>query len=190
LSIAKNKSHAQMNNKWKKISSRIAYKTPWLRIREDTVTRPNGKRGIYSIVERPNVNFVIAVIDDRILFIKEYRYPVKQSVWQLPAGTTNKKEGDLQAAKRELHQETGYRARKWKKIGSFFIAPGHESIVANVFLATKCYTADKQPIQSAVELITRIDGIPIRRLKKMIAGGKIKCGITLASLNIFFQTRK
>jgi len=179
-----------MRGKWKKISSRLAYKNPWFSIREDVVIRPDGKRGIYGIVERPNVNFIIALIDGGILFIEEYRYPIKQAIWQLPAGTTNKRENDLQAAKRELYQEAGYRARKWKKIGSFFIAPGHESILANVFLATGCIKTKSKSIQTSDEQITNIHTVPIREIKKMIEAGMIKCGITLASLNIFFQIVK
>ncbi|RJO59801.1 NUDIX hydrolase [Candidatus Parcubacteria bacterium] len=171
---------------WKTIKSQIVYHNPWFRVREDAVKRPDGKRGIYGIVERPHVNFVIAQIKNKILFINEYRYPIKKIILQLPAGTTNVNEGDLHAAQRELLQETGYRAKIWKKYGSFFIAPGHESIQANLFVASNCTEAKKRTTPSN-EVINKIQLIPLTKIKKLIALNKIQCGISLACLNIFFQ---
>ena len=180
-----------MNKKWKTISSRIAYKNPWFHVRQDRVMRPDGKKGIYGVVERPNANFIVALLDDnKILLVEEYRYPVKQSVMQLPAGTTNQGETDLGAAKRELYEETGFRARTWRKISSFFIAPGHESIVANVFLAKDCRKKKSHNNGEPNELIAKVHSVSIPYVKRMIGENKIKCGITLASLNLFFQIIK
>lgn len=180
-----------MARNWKKISSRIVYKNPWFRVWEDKVKRPDGKQGIYGIVERPHANFIIGLVGkNKILFIEEFRYPIQRKVWQLPAGTTNKGETDLRAAKQELLQETCYQARIWKKIGSFFIAPGHESIVANVFLAINCIKSTTRQNQKSDELITKVRAIPMRQVQKMIAENKVKCGITLAALNVLFQQIK
>ena len=123
--------------KWKKINSKIVYKNQWLQLREDDVIRPDGKKGKYSIVERSPVNFVIATNqDEEIFFIREYRYPIKKTILQLPAGTTDKNMSSLASAKKELFEETGLKAKTWKKLGRFYIGPGHENIYANVFLAT------------------------------------------------------
>ncbi len=174
--------------KWKKISSKVVYRNPWLQLVEDTVIRPDGKRGKYSIVERPPVNFVIALDQkESIYFIKEYRYPIKKTILQLPAGTTDKNETHLVAAKKELFQETGIKAKHWERLGKFYIGPGHENIYANVFLATKLDISRlKKSTQTENELIVKIAKFPIKITRKLIASGKIECGISLAALNIFF----
>lgn len=177
--------------KWKTISTKIVYKNQWLRLREDTVIRPDGKKGEYSIVERPPVNFVIALDEkESIFFIKEYRYPIKKTILQLPAGTTDKNDDYLSSAKKELFEETGIRAKNWKKLGRFFIGPGHESIYANAFLATKIDISQlNKSTKAGDELILKVVKLPVAKIKRLIGSGKIECGITLAALNLYFSKK-
>jgi len=176
--------------KWKKLSSKIAYKNSWLQLREDTVIRPDGKKGKYGIVERPPVNFIIA-LDQKgsIFFIEEYRYPIKKIILQLPAGTTDKNKSALASAKQEFFEETGLKAKNWKKIGKFYIGPGHESIYANVFIATELNLAKNKSAQHGDELILKVIKLSIAQIKQLISLGKIECGITLAALNLFFSKK-
>ncbi|MFH1354346.1 MAG: NUDIX hydrolase [bacterium] len=178
--------------KWKKINSKIVYKNQWLRLREDTVIRPDGKKGKYSIVERPPVNFVIA--SDRkgsIFFIKEYRYPIKKTILQLPAGTTDKNKTSLASAKKELFEETGLKAKNWKKLGKFYIGPGHESVYANIFWATSVNVSKlNKSTLPRDELILKVIKLPIAKIKQLINSNKIECGITLAALNLYFSKNK
>ncbi|MBU1178431.1 NUDIX hydrolase [Patescibacteria group bacterium] len=178
--------------KWKKLSSKIVYKNQRLQLREDTVIRPDGKRGKYSIVERPPVNFVIA-LDQKgsIFFIKEYRYPIKKTILQLPAGTTDKNISCLVSAKKELFEETGLKAKSWEKLGKFYIGPGHENIYANIFLATKLNVSQlNKSTQPKDELILKVIKLPIAKIRQLISSGKIECGITLAALNLYFSKKK
>ncbi|MBU1033124.1 MAG: NUDIX hydrolase [Patescibacteria group bacterium] len=178
--------------KWRKLNSKIVYKNQWLQLREDTVIRPDGKRGIYSIVERPPVNFIIA--SDKkgsIFFIKEYRYPIKKTILQLPAGTTDKNKSYLASAKKELFEETGLKAKSWKKLGKFYIGPGHENICANVFLATKLDPSQRnKSTQAGDELILQVVKLSVMKIKQLINSNKIECGITLAALNLYFLKSK
>lgn len=177
--------------KWKKLSSKIVYKNLWLQLREDTVIRPDGKKGKYGIVERQPVNFIIALNEDKaIFFIKEYRYPVKKTILQLPAGTTDKNKSALTSAKQELLEETGVRAKNWKKIGKFYIGPGHESIYANVFLATELTLVENKSHRPGDELILKVIKLPIAKIKQLIKLDKIECGITLAALNLYFSKNR
>ena len=178
--------------KWKKLNSKIVYKNQWLRLREDTVIRPDGKRGKYGIVERPPANFVIA-LDQKgsIFFIKEYRYPIKKTIIQLPAGTTDKNKSSLASAKKELFEETGLKAKSWQKLGKFYIGPGHENIYANVFLATKINISKlNKSTPSGDELILKVIKLPVAKIKKLISSNRIECGITLAALNLYFSRKK
>jgi len=122
--------------KWKTINSKIAYKNPWIKVREDSVIRPDGKKGVFAFLEKYPGVFVIALDRDNSIFLnEEYRYPIKKSILQLPAGVIKGK-NILENAKKELREETGITAREWKRIGGFYVAPGHETTFINVFLAT------------------------------------------------------
>lgn len=177
--------------RWKKLNSKIVYKNPWLQLREDTVIRPDGKKGKYGIVERPPVNFIIALDKDgSIFFIKEYRYPIKKTILQLPAGTTDKNKSALSSAKQELFEETGLKAKNWKKIGKFYIGAGHESIYANVFLTTELTLIKNKSDQPGDELILKVIKLPLAKIKQLVKLGKIECGITLAALNLYFSRSK
>ena len=177
--------------KWKKINSKIIYKNPWLQLREDTVIRPDGKKGKYSIVERLPANFIIALDENKsIFFIREYRYPIKKTILQLPAGSTDKNKSALSSAKKELLEETGLKAKKWIKIGKFYIGPGHENIYANVFLATELTFVKNKFNQPGDELISEVIKLPLAKIKELIGLGKIECGITLAALNLYLMKKK
>lgn len=178
--------------KWKKLNSKIVYKNRWLQLREDSVIRPDGKRGKYSVVERRPVNFIIALDQKGLMFfIKEYRYPVQKIILQLPAGTTDTGESPLVSAKKELFEETGIKAKTWEKFGKFYIGPGHENIYANIFLATHLDTSQlAKQTKLGNELILEILKLSMTQIKLLINSNKIECGITLAALNLFFLKKK
>lgn len=172
----------------RQVSSKKVYHNPWLSVREDVIQFPDGRKGIYGVVERPPTNFVLAITSRKtVLFIKEYRYPVQKNILQLPSGTTEKGMTDLAAAKRELLEETGYAAKKWKKIGRFYIAPGHESIYANVFLATDLEKSSDK-IGCDNETIIKVEEVSLKKIPEFIGKGKIECGITLAALQLYFSS--
>ena len=73
---------------------------------------------------------------NRVMLVRQYRLPANQFLWELPAGKIDEGETVLQAAKRELIEETGLRAKKWKKLVSFFPSPGYVEEKMTIFLAT------------------------------------------------------
>ena len=73
----------------------------------------------------------------RILLVKQYRLPAQQYLWELPAGRLDPGETPLQAARRELVEETGYRAKKWQKLAVFYPSPGFLAEKMTIFLATQ-----------------------------------------------------
>ena len=88
-------------------------------------------------------------VDDkkRILLVKQYRLPAKQYLWELPAGRIDEGENALQAAKRELIEETGYRAKKWSKLGEFYASPGFLAEKMTIYLATGLTAGEKKPME-------------------------------------------
>lgn len=179
-----------MKRTWKKIKSKIVYQNPWIKLYEDEVIRPDGKKGIYGYLFKYPGTFIVVLDGDSIYLIEEYRYPVKKNILNLPAGVVEGKSA-LKSAKRELFEETGIIARKWKKLGSFFEAPGHETTSSIIYLATDIdKKKSKMSLQDKTEAINKIIKVKIPKLKQMIIKGKIECGISLAALNLFFLHEK
>jgi len=108
-----------MHREWEKIDSKVVYCNPWIKIHEDNVIKPDGQKGIYGYLEKASGNFIIALDNDHcIYFIREYRYPLKKSILQLPAGVIDT-DDIVRQAKKELREETGIAAKNGKNWAAF-----------------------------------------------------------------------
>lgn len=177
---------------WKKISSSTAYEDHYMRIRKDEVFNPGGKRQHYAVVEIGDAVGIIAQdADGGIYLLREYRYPVQETLWQLPAGRLEKEMGILENAQKELKEETNITAKKWKSVGKFFLHASVETTQGFIFHATELETSKMDfGHQDDNELILGVEKIPLEKVKQMIADNEIKCGWTLAALNLFFAQQK
>lgn len=104
---------------WQRRTSRTAYENPWIRVREDEVVRPDGSAGVYGVVEvrHPAVFVVPLTADDEVVLVEVDRYPTGDPAsLEVPAGGTNG-EDPLEAARRELREETGLVAEDWQEVG-------------------------------------------------------------------------
>ena len=112
----------------------------------------------------------------RILLVRQYRLPARQYLWELPAGKLDPGETALQAAKRELREETGYRARKWRKLATFFPSPGFLAEKMTIYLATGLTEGEAAPM--ADERIEKQWFKPAE-LDQMFRSGKLRDGKTM-----------
>jgi 8-oxo-dGTP pyrophosphatase MutT (NUDIX family) len=173
---------------WKTLSSRIAYKNPWISVRHDRIAYPGGRKGIYGVVQKGPGVAVVAVNDaGRIYLVKQYRYTLDDVFFELPAGAIHQGESSLASAKRELWEEIGLKADKWKRLGNFYTALGHENAEIIVYLAeglkhSKTTSLNQQHDETLLE-IAELSPVEV---KKMIRSNKLNCGITLAALNLYF----
>jgi len=173
---------------WKKLSSKIVYQNPWIKIHEDQVIQPGGQKGIYGYLEKPAGVIIIALdSDENIYFVDEYRYVLKKTILQLPSGVVVDSLSPKENAQKELKEETGIIAKNWKDLGKFYIGPGHETTFMYAFLATDLDITKVEINQEEDESIQEIKKIPLAKVKKMTANNEIPCGLTIAALNIFFQ---
>lgn len=175
--------------KWKKVSSKIVYKNPWFSVREDIVRKPNGKKGIYGVLDKHQGVFIIAADGGgSIYFIKQHRYPIKKIICELPAGVIKKGEWRKGAAA-ELFEETGIRAKHFRRLGGFFTGAGHETTYIHAVIATKLDTTQMgighQEHDEAINTIVRFTP---RQLHAHLQHGTIECGISLAALCLYFET--
>ena len=104
---------------WRTVSSRSVYANAWMRVREDQVVRPDGKPGVYGVMEPTRVaTGVVALTDDlRVWLVGQFRYPTGNYSWELIEGGADAHEDPLTGARRELREEAGLDATHWQLLG-------------------------------------------------------------------------
>lgn len=119
------------------VSSVERYGNSLFRLTEDVVIDPDGHEMKRAIV-RHNGSSVVMPVDDkrRVLLVRQFRVPAEAKIWELPAGKIDEGETAIQAAKRELKEETGLRAKQWRRIAQYWASPGFLQEKMNLFLAT------------------------------------------------------
>jgi ADP-ribose pyrophosphatase len=132
----------------KVISSAEKYRCNLFWVSEEHAVDPSGFEIRRSIVHHPGSAVMMAVDErKRTLLVRQYRLPARKYLWELPAGRLDEGETPLQAAKRELTEETGYRAKQWKKLVSFYPSPGYVSEKMTIFLATGLTEGKAEPME-------------------------------------------
>jgi ADP-ribose pyrophosphatase len=122
----------------------------------------------------------------RVLLVRQYRLPAEKYLWELPAGRLDPGEKPLQAARRELAEETGYRARTWTKLTSFWVSPGYVQERMTIFLATDLTEGQATPMddeQIESRWFTR------KEMAEMIHSGKIEDAKTMIGFLLWQRGR-
>jgi ADP-ribose pyrophosphatase len=175
------------------LSSTLQYQGPLFKIFSDHIIEPNGIESTRDII-RHNGSVVILAVDDSkskrdplIVMERQYRHAAGQYMWELPAGKIDGDEGRLAAAKRELIEETGYRAKKWTPLVRYFASPGFLGEWMQIFLAEGLTLGDSQP-----EDDERIDLylISLSEVLRLIDDGAILDGKTLVGVQFYARTRE
>ena len=175
------------------ISSRLAYKGKVFSVFTDKVEEPGGSINVRDVIRHSGSVVVLAVDESKnpndpdIVFERQYRHAAGQFLIELPAGRVEPEETTLAAAKRELIEETGYRAKRWTLLTKYFASPGFLGEFMQVFLAEGLTLGDAQPeYDEQIE----IEMMPLSRLLKMIDEGKIHDGKTLISVMLYARLRE
>jgi 8-oxo-dGTP pyrophosphatase MutT (NUDIX family) len=175
-----------MQNPWKKLSTKVIYENPWIKVVEDKVIHPNQKEGVYGYINvRPMVFVIAKDTDDKVFLIKEYKYVIESEIWNLPGGFVKKDKDDLQSANEELAEELGFEAKTIKKLGEFVFAPSHETTVGSVFLATDL-TKISEKLGEGDESISKFEKFSEEDIKTMIGNGSINTGYVISSFAKYF----
>jgi ADP-ribose pyrophosphatase len=167
------------------ISSREVLKNKLFTIVDEVAHDPDGFEIHRSIVRHPGSAVMMAVDrDSRILLVKQFRLPAEQYLWELPAGRIDPGETPLEAAKRELREETGYDAKAWSNLAEFWASPGYVAEKMNVFLAEDLTEGKQEPMED--ERI-EIRWFHRQEVGEMIMAGKIVDAKTMIGYFMYLE---
>jgi 8-oxo-dGTP pyrophosphatase MutT (NUDIX family) len=171
-------------NPWATLSSRVVYDNPWISVREDAVVRPDGGPGIYGVVHFKNRAVgVLAVEDGEVYLVGQYRYPLGRYSWEIPEGGCPEGEEPIDAARRELAEETGLRAATWQRLGEAHLSNSVSDELAIWFLATDLTQGEARP-EGSEEL--RVRRVPFAEALRMALCGEMTDSISLLALYHYF----
>jgi len=167
-------------NPWRTLASKQVYDNPWITVREDQVIRPDGAPGIYGVVHYKNIAVgVLPIEEDHIYLVGQYRYPLERYSWEIPEGGCPEGEEPLLAAQRELKEETGLEARRWRMLGEAYLSNSVADEYAVWFLATGLVPGECRP-QSTESLSVR--RVPLREALAMALDGEITDALSLLAI--------
>lgn len=166
---------------WKKLKTEVVHKNPWFSLRRDEVLRPNGVKGEYYYMDAHDAVAIIVEDEDAgIYLVGQTRYPVGNKYsWEVVGGGIDEGEMPLEAAKRELKEETGIEATEWIDLGEFNVANFSSAEVDYVFLARNLKKGEANPDETEDLSLKKIT---LDELKEMIKNSEMMDGFSLAAI--------
>jgi ADP-ribose pyrophosphatase len=177
------------------LSSKVVYRGPVFQITSDQVKEPSGVTVRRDVVRHSGSVVIMAVENSsllargkqkqtskqepRVLLARQYRYTANDLLWELPAGRIDEGEDELPAAKRELIEETGFTADRWKRVLYFFVSPGFLDETMAVYLAEGLQAGEAQPEED--EYIAK-RFFSLSQAVSMATSGVIRDAKTIASI--------
>ena len=156
----------------KLISSREVFKSQIFTVSEEVANDPDGFEIHRAVVRHPGSAVMMALDEKRrILLVRQFRLPALKELWELPAGKLDPGEQPLEAAKRELQEETGFQAKKWTELSSFWPSPGYVAEKMDIFLAEDL-TEGKQELMDDERI--KIQWFDAAEIGEMIRRGEIQ----------------
>ena len=170
------------------LQSKVAYAGSLFRVLSENIREPNGKEAQRDVI-RHNGSVVVLALDKGkskrdplVLIERQFRHAAQQFLYELPAGKMEPGEDHLEAAKRELIEETGYRAKKWTKLTRYFASPGFLGEWMQVFIAEDLTPGEAQPEDDES---FELQFVPLSELLRLIEAGKILDGKTMTSALLY-----
>ncbi len=170
------------------LSSKVVYQGPLFRVQQDKLVEPGGRTNERDVI-RHNGSVVILAIDNSknkrdpwIVMERQYRHAANQYLWELPAGKLDAGETPLAGAQRELAEETGYRAKKWRPLVEYYASPGFLGESMKVFLAEGLEPGETH-LEEDEEIELRL--VKMSEVLKMIEKGAILDGKTMTSVLLY-----
>lgn len=182
-----------MQNPWQTLDAEVVYENPWIQVTHRNVLNPNGNPGIYGVVHFKNLAIAIVPIDEEgyTWLVGQYRYTLETYSWEVPEGGGKFEDSPLNAAQRELLEETGIIAKTWLEVGEVHTSNSVTDERGIIFVAKDLHFGTAEPedteqlelrrvhLDEAVEMVLRgeiTDGlaqVALLKTKMLIEKGQI-----------------
>jgi ADP-ribose pyrophosphatase len=187
------KKSATKDGRRKVVSSKLSFKGRVFDVYTDTVIEPSGHKTVRDVI-RHNGSVVILAVDESqnpkdptVILERQYRLAAGQYLIELPAGTRNPGEAPLVAAKREMIEETGYRAKSWTMLARYYASPGFLAEWMQIYLARDLTAGTAKPeLDEQIEILH----MPLSKAMQLVRDGKIHDGKTLIALSLYDAGRR
>ena len=178
------------------IDSVVVHRGRYLEVRVETTERADGSRHQRDIVRHPGAVAIVALDEaDRLLLVRQWRQPAGRSLLEIPAGTLDRDpatgaiEDPELASRRELEEETGYRAQRWERLGSFWTAPGFASELMHLYLATGLVAAGHGRLTPDADEALELVRLPVADAQAAVGRGDVHDAKTLIAILLLGRRR-
>jgi ADP-ribose pyrophosphatase len=152
----------------------------YIKFQQDEVILSNGRTASREMVWHPGAVAIAALTEENeLLMVRQYRYPIREVSFELPAGKLEKGEDPLTTAKRELEEETGFWAKEWEKLAAFYTTPGFTNEIIHLYFAKGLEERKAHPDPDE---IIEYEKTPIIKLREQLNTGVIKDAKTIIGL--------
>lgn len=163
---------------WRVTAETSIFDNPWINIVDHQVIHPDGSLGEYGVVRFKNIAVGVLPIDaeGKVPLVGQHRFPLNRYSWELPEGGAPLDEDPLNAAKRELAEETGYTARSWSELGRFDVSNSVTDELAVCYIAWDLEAGEAAPEPSEALTLKRVS---FKALLEMVMSGEITDSLTI-----------
>lgn len=163
---------------WSTLSRKVICKTPHMEVYRDQVVFPDGRTSPYLVMKRHDFAVVVPRLPNGdFIMVRQYRYPLRRNTWEFPMGVV-RGVTLLKAAKTELAEETGYRAKKWTLLGKYYVSQGLSDQRAHIYLAEDLTAGAPHPEDGEFVVAKRI---PKKQVEQWFKVGRIQDGPSLVA---------
>ncbi len=167
----------------KTVKKNYIYQGKILNLRRDDALLPDGTPCVREIIEHSGGACVLYIEDNKVLLVRQYRYAYGESIYELPAGKLEKGEDPMLAAKRELEEEAGVRAKRLELLFVNYPTPGYTNEKIYIYRA---YEGKKVASHLDEGEFLDAEYIPLERVREMLKKGEIRDGKTIIALQAYF----
>ena len=170
-----------MNNPWKVIKSTSVYDNKWIEVKHHQVLNPRGNPGVYGMVHFKNYAIGVVALDKEYntWIVGQYRFPLNEYSWEIPEGGGCLSEPILASAQRELLEETGIKAKNWRKVLSMHLSNSVSNEYGEVFVAKELSFHESSP-EETEELVVK--KLPFEEVFNMVMDNQITDSLSVAAI--------
>ncbi len=171
----------ELHNPWQVLSSKNIYENNWIGVTEYDVVNPSGGKGIYGKVHFKNLAIGIVPLDEEMntYLVGQYRFVLGSYSWEIPEGGCAEGSSPLDAARRELQEETGLVANEWQELMQLHLSNSVSDELAHVYLARQLRQGPATPEETEQLVVKKL---PFEKVYEMVQQGAITDALSVAAI--------